>query len=73
MQLETGKAALLDKGGRRSGIERRCFSYTCYIPERRSGMDRRSGNDRRRSRRLNILTEVEVSQAPGLQVSRAPR
>lgn len=26
---------------RRSGIERRCFSYTVYIPERRSGRERR--------------------------------
>ena len=26
---------------RRFGIERRCFSYTVYIPERRSGHERR--------------------------------
>ena len=26
---------------RRLGIERRCFSYTVYIPERRSGRERR--------------------------------
>jgi len=26
---------------RRLGIERRCFSYTVYIPERRSGHERR--------------------------------
>ena len=31
-----------DKGGRRTNIERRQFSYTCHIPERRSGNDRRS-------------------------------
>jgi len=36
-----------DNGGRRSGIERRRFSYSDHIPERRSGRDRRSGKDRR--------------------------
>ncbi|MDJ0914578.1 MAG: hypothetical protein QNI95_13480 [Desulfobacterales bacterium] len=39
---------LIDNGGRRSGIERRQISYTCFIPERRSGKDRRSGLDRRK-------------------------
>ena len=38
---------LTDNGGRRSGIERRQFSYDFHIPERRSGEDRRSGLDRR--------------------------
>ena len=38
---------LHDNGGRRSGIERREFSYDQHIPERRSGKDRRSGLDRR--------------------------
>ena len=46
---------LHDNGGRRSGIERRSFSYDYHIPERRSGKDRRSGNDRRlKSRTQNI-------------------
>lgn len=36
-----------DNGGRRTGIERRHFSYSAHIPERRSGEDRRSGKDRR--------------------------
>jgi hypothetical protein len=45
---------LKDNGGRRSGIERRRFSYRDHIPERRrfedrrSGLDRRSGKERRR-------------------------
>jgi hypothetical protein len=26
----------------RLGIERRCFSYAAYVPERRSGFDRRN-------------------------------
>ena len=38
---------LHDNGGRRSGIERRKYSYDFHIPERRSGKDRRGGNDRR--------------------------
>jgi hypothetical protein len=41
---------ILDNGGRRSGIERRSFSYTNYFPERRSGKDRRNGVDRRKGR-----------------------
>jgi hypothetical protein len=36
-----------DNGGRRSGIDRRRFSYAQYIPERRSGQDRRIETDRR--------------------------
>jgi len=39
-----------DNGGRRTGIERRQFSYSVYIPERRSGKERRSGQDRRNSK-----------------------
>ena len=31
----------------RSGIDRRQFSYSYHIPERRSGKDRRIGLDRR--------------------------
>ncbi len=36
-----------DNGGRRSGIERRRFSYAEHIPERRVGQDRRENGDRR--------------------------
>ncbi|MDL1985253.1 MAG: hypothetical protein LWX54_13875 [Deltaproteobacteria bacterium] len=39
---------IFDNGGRRSGIERRSFSYTNYFPERRSDKDRRNGVDRRK-------------------------
>ena len=39
-------------GGRRMGRDRREFSYSCCIPERRSGEERRSGKDRRRSSRV---------------------
>ena len=38
---------LPDNGGRRLGIDRRQFSYTIHVPERRSDNERRSGIDRR--------------------------
>ena len=38
-----------DNGGTRTGIDRRKFQYTAYIPERRLGKDRRKGFDRRGS------------------------
>ena len=42
----------LDNEGRRSGRDRRDFSYTLHIPERRKGRDRRSGDDRRKFSRI---------------------
>jgi hypothetical protein len=36
-----------DNSGRRRGIERRKLLYSLHIPERRSGIDRRCGKDRR--------------------------
>ena len=48
-----------DNGGRRSGIERRLFSYSIHIPELRSGKDRRSGIDRRSERVLKLPIEIE--------------
>jgi hypothetical protein len=50
---------ILDNGGRRSGGDRRNYSYTLHIPERRNGPDRRSGTDRRKFPRAK-----EVSQTP---------
>ena len=38
---------VLDNGGRRSGLDRRQYSYTGHIPERRTGEERRSGQERR--------------------------
>jgi len=46
------KNVLSDKGGRRTGIDRRQFSYALHIPERRSGKERRSGRDRRVKQRF---------------------
>ena len=48
---------LLDNSGRRMGIERRQFSYTAHIPERRSGKERRTGLDRRLNPRLHRKSE----------------
>ena len=36
-----------DRGGRRSGIDRRKFFIPGYTPERRSNQDRRGSQDRR--------------------------
>jgi len=47
MPRENGAHKLRDNGGRRSGIERRRFSYSQHVPERRSCKDRRKGGDRR--------------------------
>lgn len=41
-----------DNGGRRIHNDRRRFSYTFHIPERRKGNDRRNVGDRRKSARL---------------------
>ena len=47
------KHVSFDNGGRRTGIDRRQFSYTAHIPERRSGKERRSGLDRRVKQRIS--------------------
>lgn len=52
------KLKIWDNGGRRSGIDRRYYSYSGHIPERRLGSerrmreDRRSGKDRRQKPRV---------------------
>ena len=54
----------LDKGGRRSGTDRRRFSYAVHIPERRSSIDRRKGIERRGDQRKYIehILESEEEQ-----------
>jgi hypothetical protein len=62
--------APIDNGGRRSDIDRRQFSYTYHIPEkrslnnRRSGIDRRSGLDQRSSidRRSGKVIEMRLGK-----------
>ena len=51
------KVISLDNGGRRSGGDRRNYSYTLHIPERRSGRERRSGEDRRKTPRIKIVED----------------
>jgi hypothetical protein len=50
-------ATSTDNGGRRSGGDRRKYSYTLYIPERRAGKDRRDGKDRRMTPRYKIPSD----------------
>jgi len=54
----------LDKGGRRSGTDRRRFSYAVHIPERRSSIDRRKGLERRGDQRKYVehILESEEEQ-----------
>jgi len=60
---------LKDNGGRRSGIDRRQYSYSTHIPERRKedrriekerriGKDRRCGKDRRKDWKEEILYKI---------------
>ena len=35
-------------GGRRTGVDRRSFSYSLHIPERRSHDDQRKGDNRQK-------------------------
>jgi len=43
------RISLPDNGGRRSGSDRRQYTYAIRIPERRLIMDRRNGIERRTS------------------------
>ena len=44
---------LSDNGGRRTGIGGRRFEYSLYLPDRRTGIDRRDGQDRRLKVRIS--------------------
>jgi hypothetical protein len=54
---------LHDNNDRRSGIDRRRFSYAVYIPERRSNIDRRKGLDEQSQQREKIQHIKEEEQA----------
>lgn len=43
---------ITDNGGRRKNRDRRNFTYTIHIPERRNILDRRTGEDRRKETRI---------------------
>ena len=60
--------AFIDNGGTRSGAERRRFSETAHMPERRLRYDRRSGADRRGSlnkKRKKGKEKIECRVADG--------
>ena len=44
-----------NKGDRRMGVDRRLFSYSLHIPERRTGKDQRTGKDRRKFPRFTAM------------------
>lgn len=46
---------------RRKNTDRRHFTYTFYIPERRNGDDRRRGADRRDGRRYSNEAVTQVT------------
>jgi hypothetical protein len=49
------KLTAVDNGGRRSGGDRRNYSYSLHIPERRDGDNRRNDDDdRRKAARIKI-------------------
>jgi len=56
--------------GRRMGGDRREYAYACCIPERRSGVERRSGKDRRQQSRIAAMmvaldeTDTKVWRSP---------
>lgn len=65
---------LKDNGGRRIGVDRRGFSYSLHIPERRSHDDRREGDDRRKANRIksNIMDRLVRFTHPS-EVKKNPR
>jgi len=56
---------VIDNGGRRSGIERRKFSYAIHVPELRSDKDRRIGIDRRYE-----VEHISINRSTGERRSR---
>ena len=57
MNTPKNVVVIKNKDESRTGLERRQFSYTAYIPERRSGEDRRKGSERRSA--INRLRRSE--------------
>ena len=52
MPENTKLKPLKNNGETRSGIDRRQFTYTAYIPERRSGKDRRESLERKNAENI---------------------
>jgi len=60
------KSMRLGRDSRRIGIERRTFSYSAYIPERRSGMDRRFVKDPASRVKKQVLAQLSKWAADGM-------
>ena len=56
-KVEVSPSFLSDRGGRRLGIDRRKFTYTLHIPERRIGRERRRIKDRRGELNQSMIFE----------------
>lgn len=54
------KVGLTDNGNRRFGIDRREFSYTAYLPERRSGKDRRGAFEYRCTQTIESKSDIRT-------------
>lgn len=48
-----------DNGNRRLNMDRREFSYTVYLPERRSGKDRRGASDHSNIQHYKSISDIE--------------
>jgi hypothetical protein len=59
---------LSDNGGRRSGIDRRRYSYTVHIPERRYGEERRQKSDRRGKQATHVTSDKRKDSDQGIAV-----
>lgn len=59
MNVSEKISRISDRGGSRSGTERRRFTIKRYNPERRSGKERRSGSDRRNEQNIRDGKAVE--------------
>jgi hypothetical protein len=53
---------MTDNRDRRFGVDRREFSYTAYLPERRSGKDRRRACDHRNMQTNESRSEIKNQQ-----------
>jgi hypothetical protein len=56
--MQSMASMVLDNDGRRSGADRRTYSYAAHFPERRVANERRTLADRRQCRRFGLRSSV---------------
>ena len=56
--MQSMATMVLDNDGRRSGADRRVYSYAVHFPERRVAKERRTLADRRQSLRFGLSSSV---------------